>query len=208
MRISDWSSDVCSSDLDREVVLDHEDRALPSDAGDERGDALDVLLRHAGGRLVEQQQLRLQRQRGGDLQRPFTPVRQFARLDIGKGREADVAEILHGLLVEAPQHRFGAPEVEALAAPALQGDANVFQRAHVREDRRDLKGPGETQASDLRRSQARDVLPLVDNAAGGRLEKLREKIEAGRSDEPTSELQSLMRISYAVFCLKKNNYTH
>src|SRR3546814_457940 len=84
-----------------------------------------------------------------------------------------------GLLVEAPQHRCGAPEVEALAAPALQGDANVFQRAHVREDRRDLKGPGETQASDLRRSQARDVLPLVDNAAGGRLEKLREKIEAG-----------------------------
>src|SRR3546814_10633817 len=26
---------------------------------------------------------------------------------------------------------------------------------------------------------------------------------AGRSEEPTSELQSLMRISYAVFCLKK-----
>src|SRR3546814_8445565 len=25
-----------------------------------------------------------------------------------------------------------------------------------------------------------------------------------RSEEPTSELQSLMRISYAVFCLKKN----
>src|SRR3546814_2041887 len=32
-----------------------------------------------------------------------------------------------------------------------------------------------------------------------------------RSEEHTSELQSLMRISYAVFCLKKNNtstYTH
>src|SRR3546814_5509923 len=27
-----------------------------------------------------------------------------------------------------------------------------------------------------------------------------------RSEEHTSELQSLMRISYAVFCLKKNNY--
>src|SRR3546814_3909558 len=27
----------------------------------------------------------------------------------------------------------------------------------------------------------------------------------GRSEEHTSELQSLMRISYAVFCLKKNN---
>src|SRR3546814_2347195 len=30
---------------------------------------------------------------------------------------------------------------------------------------------------------------------------------ASRSEEPTSELQSLMRISYAVFCLKKKN-TH
>src|SRR3546814_1034465 len=27
-----------------------------------------------------------------------------------------------------------------------------------------------------------------------------------RSEEPTSELQSLMRISYAVFCLKKKKY--
>src|SRR3546814_1549382 len=34
---------------------------------------------------------------------------------------------------------------------------------------------------------------------------------ADRSEEHTSELQSLMRISYAVFCLKKkkkNKYTH
>src|SRR3546814_5284580 len=29
--------------------------------------------------------------------------------------------------------------------------------------------------------------------------------QAGRSEEHTSELQSLMRISYAVFCLKKQN---
>src|SRR3546814_5057328 len=30
----------------------------------------------------------------------------------------------------------------------------------------------------------------------------------GRSEEHTSELQSLMRISYAVFCLKKKNNRH
>src|SRR3546814_958337 len=35
--------------------------------------------------------------------------------------------------------------------------------------------------------------------AAGRVETL------GRSEEHTSELQSLMRISYAVFCLKKKN---
>src|SRR3546814_5830973 len=31
---------------------------------------------------------------------------------------------------------------------------------------------------------------------------------SGRSEEHTSELQSLMRISYAVFCLKKQKTTH
>src|SRR3546814_9006897 len=31
-------------------------------------------------------------------------------------------------------------------------------------------------------------------------------VERIRSEEHTSELQSLMRNSYAVFCLKKNNY--
>src|SRR3546814_7886466 len=34
-------------------------------------------------------------------------------------------------------------------------------------------------------------------------EKLREALSFHRSEEHTSELQSLMRISYAVFCLKK-----
>src|SRR3546814_6677835 len=31
---------------------------------------------------------------------------------------------------------------------------------------------------------------------------------SGRSEEHTSELQSLMRISYAVFCLKKQKHTN
>src|SRR3546814_4893816 len=38
-------------------------------------------------------------------------------------------------------------------------------------------------------------------AAAGDVRRLR--AEAERSEEHTSELQSLMRISYAVFCLKK-----
>src|SRR3546814_2518563 len=33
-----------------------------------------------------------------------------------------------------------------------------------------------------------------------------ERHERNRSEEHTSELQSLMRISYAVFCLKKKQY--
>src|SRR3546814_10046502 len=36
----------------------------------------------------------------------------------------------------------------------------------------------------------------------------RERFRPRRSEEHTSELQSLMRISYAVFCLKKKNKTN
>src|SRR3546814_5468274 len=48
--------------------------------------------------------------------------------------------------------------------------------------------------------QHRAGVPQV--AADGRLVG---RMEAVRSEEHTSELQSLMRISYAVFCLKKKN---
>src|SRR3546814_9951001 len=41
-------------------------------------------------------------------------------------------------------------------------------------------------------------------AAGGTLQAQPQP----RSEEHTSELQSLMRISYAVFCLKKKTYQH
>src|SRR3546814_9552516 len=39
--------------------------------------------------------------------------------------------------------------------------------------------------------------PIARSGAKGRV------VHMGRSEEHTSELQSLMRISYAVFCLKK-----
>src|SRR3546814_6622163 len=56
-------------------------------------------------------------------------------------------------------------------------------------------------------------LAMAGAAANGRFSLARSRraarsfhrIGAARSEEHTSELQSLMRISYAVFCLKKKN---
>src|SRR3546814_3234367 len=50
-----------------------------------------------------------------------------------------------------------------------------------------------------------DLQALVDaHDIGNPLERiLRKRRDLARSEEHTSELQSLMRISYAVFCLKK-----
>src|SRR3546814_6902861 len=46
------------------------------------------------------------------------------------------------------------------------------------------------------------------NAALARLEQLpAPAVRTHRSEEHTSELQSLMRISYAVFCLKKKKHS-
>src|SRR3546814_8033967 len=56
----------------------------------------------------------------------------------------------------------------------------------------------------LGRSPAQLVLATLEDLVGVRL---RPNVP-GRSEEHTSELQSLMRISYAVFCLKKKNEIH
>src|SRR3546814_8324721 len=65
----------------------------------------------------------------------------------------------------------------------------------------------------VRRGQALggDARPLVggEGSRGARqFEVEHVAVDVVRSEEHTSELQSLMRISYAVFCLKKKqNYT-
>src|SRR3546814_8639550 len=60
--------------------------------------------------------------------------------------------------------------------------------------------------------QCRTIMPHMQVAIEGRftadgfgfgMRKHRPLVHAMRSEEHTSELQSLMRISYAVFCLKK-----
>src|SRR3546814_5228341 len=68
-----------------------------------------------------------------------------------------------------------------------------------------LMALGEDEAGQvLRHLTARDV-----QSVGGAMAALknvsRDQADAVRSEEHTSELQSLMRNSYAVFCLKKKN---
>src|SRR3546814_5050624 len=57
-------------------------------------------------------------------------------------------------------------------------------------------GNGQWQDGSVTPLFAERIDPVASPALAARL---------GRSEEHTSELQSLMRISYAVFCLKKKN---
>src|SRR3546814_10487348 len=75
-----------------------------------------------------------------------------------------------------------------------QGTRSADRPQISREERR-LAGQSHLIAANVEAAQPVDQLPrdLAD----------REVAPVSRSEEHTSELQSLMRISYAVFCLKK-----
>src|SRR3546814_2630163 len=81
----------------------------------------------------------------------------------------------------------------------------LFRSASVRLAQED--GAGAVQALHLRPSRRQG--PVDDAEAGEEMGGKRAQGSLGhpflrlRSEEHTSELQSLMRISYAVFCLKK-----
>src|SRR3546814_8162699 len=137
MRISDWSSDVCSSDLRGRFLEDHADlRAQQVDVGLRIDDVAAFQQYLAGGALTR-------------------------------------IQVVHAV-ENAQQCRLAAAgwadECGDLAV--IQWQRNAFQRAVV---------------------------------AVEKVEIANRHFLFQRSEEHTSELQSLMRISYAVFCLKKQN---
>src|SRR3546814_5678061 len=144
MRISDWSSDVCSSDL------------LPVDEG-----ALGAERRTA--RIAEY----------------AVEVAAFGRQlrigiedVVGAQRERPAITVVINGRVEDP---FGRVDVVVeIAGRTVFGHASVAQGGA-------------------------DEFPVVLLVCIGP-----DELGTGRSEEHTSELQSLMRNSYAVFCLKKN----
>src|SRR3546814_6516729 len=128
MRISDWSSDVCSSDLAK-------DRAK------------------VGKDAIERFMIR--------------PLRVLGR---GGEERGDIGDVLIGQARCLRVHR----AVRAVTALVLvQCGGDVFRRL----------------AAKLGHAIGRINVVVLRN----------------RSEEHTSELQSLMRISYAVFCLNKKN---
>src|SRR3546814_7711559 len=68
-----------------------------------------------------------------------------------------------------------------------------------------------TDPQGLVRNQTVNVIPHANRGAHARPRSQQARQDShifGRSEEHTSELQSLMRISYAVFCLKNKTQNH
>src|SRR3546814_10220624 len=90
----------------------------------------------------------------------------------------------------------------AAAWELFDGDRAWFNIGHECVDRH--VGQGRT-AIRLAHADGRDEALTFEELAAAS-SRVAHWLEArGRSEEHTSELQSLMRISYAVFCLKKKN---
>src|SRR3546814_1675921 len=77
---------------------------------------------------------------------------------------------------------------------AMRGNiAQLMQRAHKMQE-------------DMQRVQEELANPEVTGNAGGGMVAVTLTDRMERSEEHTSELQPLMRISYAVLCLKKHDH--
>src|SRR3546814_7334531 len=156
MRISDWSSDVCSSDLGRIAQYSAAIRA-----GDDRQIRPQKILDENIGRCVQ-------------------PRRNAIRY---RGDGAETAAIEQ--VADDERAAILRPEQSRCVAAPERGRVLAHQSGTA---------------------DQRNRLPAVFGAP-----RNCEQI-AKRSEEHTSELQSLMRHSYAVFCLKKKNthtaYTH
>src|SRR3546814_7429885 len=173
MRISDWSSDVCSSYLGR---------ALEVEVG-YVGAAVDLAVAHlhelraAGYLLVD----------GVVAHEAVAALVEVGEVD----RLAHLEGAAVGLLL-AGDH----PEQRRLAGA-------------VRTDHADDAGGRELEGEVLYEEAVavalRHVVGLDHHAAEPAPVGELDLELLGRSEEHTSELQSLMRISYAVFCVKKKN---
>src|SRR3546814_3209719 len=168
MRISDWSSAVCSSDLGLDVLSD-------------------VLL---AGRLTGAFYVDIHAQAPWVAESP--PVAAIC----GSVMPDFEHVICFHILMEGACWAQLADE----SLPAIRlgvGDAVIFAGgdAHYMGTER---GKRSVPNLDIYYRPTDATLPFVFNEFGGDGAQTR-----FRSEEHTSELQSLMRISYAVFCLKK-----
>src|SRR3546814_4855065 len=148
MRISDWSSDVCSSDL-------------------------------------------------------------FARNDATL-KPVDQCEARLGIDAFDPRRRAGV-DLRRIGDACRQRPGQLGVERGLRAGR--AVGRADDRRCDLRQPQRRRQLPAeIETGERGQFGVVAAVDESGlaerrRSEEHTSELQSLMRISYAVFCLKKKKNT-
>src|SRR3546814_3531981 len=184
MRISDWSSDVCSSDLIQHYFVDHKVRNFYSvsisgyhiaEAGANPISQLAFTLSN-GFTIVEYYLAR------GMKVDDFAPNLSFFFSNGMDPEYTVIGRVARRIWARAMRERYGASA------------RSQMMKYHIQTSGRSLHAQ-EIQFNDIR-TTLQALYALFDNCNSLHT-------NAYRSEEHTSELQSLMRISYAVFCLKK-----
>ena len=77
-----WSRQIGDN---RKIMLHHQHGTIGRHALDQLRDAVDVLMAHACRRLVEQQHLRIERERRCNFQRALAAIGKFDRGPVSNG---------------------------------------------------------------------------------------------------------------------------
>ena len=160
-------------------MLDHQDGPAGRDLLDELRDTVHVLVTHALRGFIEQHELWLHGQRGGDFEGALAAIGQVHREFVGQVFQAHFGEQLHGAGIELAQAALAAPEMKGGAQLALQPNAHVLHQRQVRKHRRYLERTDHAAARNLRGLFARDVLPVKTDQTRGGLQKFGEQVKAG-----------------------------
>ncbi|MFO1146148.1 MAG: hypothetical protein U1E33_06200 [Rhodospirillales bacterium] len=119
-------------------MLHHQHRPPLGQPPDQCGDAVNVLAAHTGHRLIEQQQVGIQRQGGGDLQGALAATGSSTAVAAASSA-SPLRQQRQRLLVQHVEDEPRRQEMKGDAELALQGDANVVENADVREHCRNLE---------------------------------------------------------------------
>ncbi len=169
-----------------DVVLDQQDGAVVV------ADTVDQLAQHhllggvhAGGRLVERDQLRVGGERAGDLQAPLVAVGQCARLVVGVAPDAHVFQQLlrapgDGRLFALEARRAENRAKQARMGADVPAHHHVLERRHFREQADVLEGAGNARLGhQVHRLGLVGLARQLEGAAVGRVQP-GDDVEEGR----------------------------
>src|SRR5438552_12794724 len=165
---------------DAHVVLDEHDRPTRVRLSNQVDRAPDVLDTHARGRLVQQEEARVERDREGELQRALLPVWKLAGGPAREVSQTDLREELARSVAIALERALGGPEPVADRRRSLERELGVLERGELVEEARDLEGARDPAPRDAFGRQPRGIGAEDDHASCGRPKEAGEEIEEGR----------------------------
>ena len=152
----------------------HGHLALVADPADQVAEHVDFLVVEAAGRLVEQQDLRIGRQRARQLDAFLGAERQAGNRDMGDVFEVEIAEDFVDALVElglAAAHpgQFQRVADDVAVGAGMGADPDVVEHREIGEQRDVLEGAADADFGDPVRRPLQDALALHQDVAGARL---------------------------------------